>query len=208
MDVINGILGEKEFSYFTESDFGRFVKVMDDTVANMVMSYLTDPAANPTIVQHIQHHIGDILRVRTLHKQLHEDGTLQLLRTISPETILSAEIDLDVVYAKLKDLNEISGDILSYMPAREKEDFNAFCGAVDSVLIRIREAGDKPTYPEVKKRLQANSFLFYKPNDRGHATGVGIINYSEQRWKECLHGIEYMRYCEGNGISPIARRAF
>lgn len=208
MDVISGILGETEFSYFTKDDFGTFTKVMDDTVANMVIKYMNDQAADKAVVGLIQENIGEVLRIRTLHKQLHAQGIPQLLTTISPETILTAEIDLDDVYKKLKTLDETSADILSYMPARSKDDFLSFKAMVQSVLVRIQQDGNKPTYPEIIKRIEANSFLFYRPNDRGHNTGVGIIGYSTQRWKQCLRGIEYDMYCHDHNISPIARRAF
>lgn len=208
MDVIHGILGEKEFLYFTKEDFDAFVKVLDDTVANMVIKYTEDSAADQNVVNHINDHIGDVLRIRTLHKRLQEKGVPQMLKTISPETILTAEVDIDEVYNNLKDLESVSDDIMSFMPARKKSDFELFKKHIDMVLSRIIANHERPTYPEIPARIKANSFLFYKPNDRGSGTGVGIINATKSAWRQCLRGIEWDRYCRSHSISPIVRRAF
>lgn len=208
MDVITNILGEKELSYFDNDDFGVFVGVMDDNIARSVKRYLGSAEANRQIVEHIRTHIGDRVESLTMHFTLQESGITQLLSTISPEVLLSAEVDIDDVYDKLKFLEQNVDKLLVTIPARPKSAYESFITCIESVIDRIIQAGDSPTYPEVVARVKANSFLFYKPNDKGHSTGTGIVNSRRNSWIQCLRGIEYTKYCDEHGVNAVDRRAF
>lgn len=208
MDVINNILGEKELSYFNSDDFGNFLGVMDDNVARQVKRYLNSPEADQNIVDYAKKYIGDRVESLTMHFTLQEMGITQLLSKLSPEVLLSSEADIDDIYDKLKFLEQNVDKLLVTIPARPKSAFEQFKTSVQNVIIRMGQAGEAPTYPEIPERIAANMVLFYKPNDKGHSTGAGIVNSRRNSWLQCLRGIEYTKYCDEHGVNAVDRRAF
>lgn len=209
MDVFPDLIGEAEFMFFNDATYSALEGVMDDLVASYLDTYCKDPNANPDIVNSIQEHLGTQIKSLIFHLVLKDKGIVDLITHLSPETVLQLESDdLNNIYDKLKYLNDNINYLMPSIPGRTKEAWSTFYDEFCHVLMRQRSAGVSPTYPNIKERLEANKFVFYVPNSKGHSTYTGIVNSKRRQWTMCLHGIEYDRYCAEHNIQENQRRAF
>ncbi len=208
MVIIPEILGEAEFRFFNDTDFECLKDVLDDSLAKYLKTYFENPEANPEIVARIKEKIGDAVESLTMHYVLQEKGIISLLASLSPETLMNSGTDLEEIRVKLKFLEDNIDKVRVTISARPKAAYDNFKTSISGVIHRMMLEGVETTFPEVLARLDSNRFLFYVPNDKGHTTGVSIVNTKRRQWVMCLRGIEYKQYCDNNGIDYITRRYF
>lgn len=208
MDVFPELIGELEFSFFSPSDYLALRGVLNDVLANDIRKYMKDPRANPAVVDSISKYIGSTIESLTMHFIMKENGTLDLVRSLVPETLPSSNIDLDDLIGKLTFLEQNESKLMSVIPGRKRADFDVFMGAIKAVLDRMSLSGTKPTYPDVLNRIKANSFVFYSPNEKSYATGSNIVSLKKRQWTTVLRGAQFMQRCNKENISYPERRKF
>lgn len=208
MVIFPEILGEAELSMFNQNDFQALVLVLDDTLAKYLKDYIENPEADNTVVQLVKDNIGDTITSLTLHQVLYDKGMITLLSSLSPESMLYSGADLQDIKEKLEFLEENVDKVRTIINPRPKYAYESFLTSMKSLTIRMREAGVTPTFDKLVERIQSNKFMFYVPNDKGHSTGVNIINSKRRIWTMCLRGLEYDEYCKEHNLDYIKRRVF
>lgn len=208
MDVFPEVLGEKEFSYFPSTTYYHLSNVLNDSLAKQLKAYMANPDANQAVVSHIKENLGDTIESLTMHFTLQEKGIPELIQKLTPDTLLTSGIDLDEVIEKLTFLEDNYSKVLTSIPSRTKDQWLNFRRDVNEALGHIYGCGEQPTYPNIMERLDANSFMFYTPNEKPHGTKVSIINLKKRQWMLALKGARYAKRCDAEGIPYLDRRKF
>lgn len=208
MDVFPSLLGETEFSYFSPSDYLKLRGVLNDVLAKDIRDYMQNPAANPAVVEGIRKHLGPTIESLTMHFTMQENGTLDLVKSLVPETLPSSNVDLVKLIDQLKFLEDNADKLMTTIPGRKRADYDEFHGMITGVVARMQMDGVKPTYPDLVKRIEANSFVFYTPNEKSHNTGSQIISLRKRQWITVLRGAQFMLRCNEENISYPERRKF
>lgn len=208
MIIFPEVLGEAELSVFEEKDFNSLSQVLDDTLAKYIKNYIENPEANQDVVKRIQDNIGDLVTSLTLHQVLQDKGIVSLVLSLSPENLLSSGADLRDIKEKLQFLEKYVDKVRTTIAPRSKSAYTDFVVTMRGVVNRMSSLGIPTTFNDVIKRIESNKFMFYIPNDKGHTTGVNIINSKRRQWTLCLRGLEYYEYCEEHGIDYVKRRLF
>jgi len=208
MDIFPNLLGENELKFFNESDFMSLTCVLDDTLAKHIKDYINNPLANTEIISSLDEKFTKTIDSLTFHYTLQEMGIIDLIGRLSPETLLNTNADFGDIKTKLTFLEDNIDKLRVTIPARTKAAYEDFCATMRRVLQRQQEAGVQPTYPDIMKRIEANKFAFYVPNDKGHHTGTAIVNARRRQWMMCLRGLQYKEYCDNKGLNYIKRRLF
>lgn len=208
MDIIPGLITDKEFKYFEVDDYVALGKLLNDMSAKYIKSYMENPDADKRVVDYMENFLGTIIESMTFHFTLQEKGIIDLVTYITPEALVGSDINYDDAYEKLKFLEDNIDKLRMMIPIRNKDDWTAFRSRMDNLVLRMRAANDAPTYPDFLDRLDVNKFVFYKPNEKSHSTRSGIISSKRRQWAMCLRGIEFIRHCESNNIPVLNRRVF
>lgn len=208
MEIIPGILGEAEFAYFNENDYGNLRGVLNTALAGHLKSYLNTPNANPKVVADINKYLGDEIVGLTMHKVMQEKGITDMVTSLSPETLLTVIEEKPEIREQLTYLAENFDKLRVTIKPATKADYERFESSVLSVLQRMSADGIVPTFPDIRLRLDANKFIFYKSNGKLQSTGVGILNAKHQQWRLCLNGLLFKEYCDEKNINYVARRVF
>ena len=208
MDILPNLLGEAEFRFFTEQDYLALSDILDDSLALWIKRYVENPDADAKVVEDIREHMWSLVESLTFHFKLQEMGMVELIRGLSPENIVQSGIDEESVIKKLKFLEDNIGKLRTVISPRTKTMYENFIASIKGVLSRMSLEGATPTYPDIIKRIESNKFVFYVPNDKGHNTGMNLINSRKKAWTMCLRGLEYKQYCDNAGINYIVRRLF
>ena len=208
MDVFPDLIGENEFAFFDENTYKALSGVMDDLIASYLKDYCANSNARPEIVKSIRDNLGETIDKMTFHLVLHDRGIPDLVTHISPESILDMNVDRDTIYNDLKFLEDNIDNLIPNIAGRSKTDWETFRDELVRAMTRMSSAGVSPTYPDILGRVDANKFIFYVPNAKGHSTRTGVINSKRRQWTMCLRGIEYDRYCTEHNLSVSQRRVF
>lgn len=208
MDVFPSLIGEKEFSYFSPADYMSLRGVLNDALAKDIRDYMSNPLANPAVVENINKHLGSVIDSLTMHFVLSENGTLDLVRGLVPETLPSSNADLDKLIEQLSFLEQNESKLMSTIPGRKRADYDRFLSSIEDVLIRMAQVKDEPTYPDILERIEANSFVFYTPNEKAHSTGSQAISLRKRQWMTVLRGAQFMKRCNEENIPYPERRKF
>lgn len=208
MDIIPDMLGEAEFSVMKDSDYLVLSGVLDDTLAKYIKDYTKNPNANPAIVESIKRNLSDVIDSLTFHFELQEMGILDLVASLTPETLLVTNADFQDIRVKLKFLEDNYHKLRMVIPARTKAAYSDFCTMLSTLLVREHEQGIEPTYINIKQRLESNKYVFYVPNAKEHTTGCNIINSRKRNWTMCLRGLEFDAHCKEHNVNVFKRRIF
>lgn len=209
MDVIPMLLGETEFKFMDSKDYQIFSGVLDDNLARYIVNYMKDPNADQTVVAKIKSNIGDDVESFTYHIVLRENGTIDLIRNLTPELLLSSdEAFITDTFEKLSSLEENLHKLRAVIPARRKNEYTAFISMIQMLLAKIHASGSQPTYPDIINRIQSNSFVFYNPKIKDRSTGCGVVESRKYIWQVCLNGIRYEYYCRKHAIDLSKRMLF
>lgn len=208
MEIFPNLLSETEFKLFTAETYSALKGVLDDVLCGYLREYLAQPNTDAYVVDCIQNFLGHTIETMTFHNVLKERGIVELVSKISPETILSAEMNLKDAREKLEFLYANEGKCLTHIPSRTKEAWETFYAAMENLVARALATGETLQYPDLVERVKANKFIFYIPNGKSHSTGCGVINSRRRQWLICLRGLQYMEYCDANNVSAVARRVF
>ena len=208
MDVFPGLIGEKEFSFFTPGDYLALRGVLNDVLAKDLRDYMSNPTANPAVVNEMKKNIGPAVESLTMHFTMTDNGTFDFVRSLVPETLPTSGADLDVLIAKLKFLEDNAPKLMTTIPGRKRVDYDAFLGMLHGVYMRMTQAGVDTTYPDWISLVEANSFVFYTPNEKAHSTGSQIVSLRKRQWTSVLRGAMFMKRCEEEGLSYPERRKF
>lgn len=209
MDPIPEIIGEAEFRNFTKETYAALAKVMDDVIASYLLDYCNAPDADASIKSDIENYLGDLLKQFTFHLLLHEKGIIDMITTLSPETVLTLSKDeIAKIKSNLTYLNDNLDLLMSSIKGRTNAEWQEFKKAYVNVLNHMRLSNLDTTYDDMLNRIEANKFIFYVPNSKGHSTRTGAVYSKKRQWLVCLRGIEFDEYCKQHGITEAMRRMF
>lgn len=208
MDVITGILGETEFKFFDADDFGDFYSVMNEMTAWLMREYMLNPSADKEVVAHIDKYLGDAIRSITLPRVLTDKGILKMLQNVNPGTILAYARNNPECYENLKFLEDNYHLLRPNSKVPTAKEFQNFKSMIGRVLSKEKAAGFKPTYPDIPKRIQANSFMFYSPHTVAKGGAVGMLHARHNMWHMFYRGLDFDHYCMENNITNAQRRMF
>lgn len=206
MVIFPEVMGEIELSYFTEADLSALEMVLDDTLATYLLQYMQNPESNPDVVARVQESVGRAVESLTLPAILRDKGILDLLVGLSPEGLFQQ--DTAMIKDQLTFLERNIDKAREFVQPRTKAVYDNFVDSLLGAEARLRMDGLTPTFTDLKQRIISNRFMFYVPNDKGHKTGIDIIHRRRKIWTICLRGIEYMEYCNTNGIDMSIRSNF
>lgn len=209
MDIFPQLMSEKEFSLFTASTYMALKDVLDDLLADDLRAYMTNPDADPMIVESIQRFLGPTIESLTFHIVLKERGILEKLQYLLPQSILT--IPAEDVEPHIKDLlflEENSSKLMSTIPKRSKEAWDNFYAEMTKVVDIAESSGTQLSYPDLLANLQTNKFIFYQSNSKGHSTNSYMVNSRRREWTMCLKGLQFKTYCDDKNIPIINRRVF
>lgn len=208
MFIFPDMLGEAEFKEFTASDYIALSKVLDDVLCNYLKSYCSNPEADPYIVDCIQNFLGSTVESMTLHYVLKERNIIDLVQHLSPVNLLDVQEDFPRILEDLRFLDANADKLILHISGRTKEAWDNFYTSMAAVISRMEAKGIPTSVPNLLKILEANRFVFYKPNDKGHSTYTDVVFKNRRQWTMCLRGIEYIQYCNDNNIDYSKRRLF
>lgn len=211
MDVINGLLSESEFRLFTSEDYAALESLLDDSLAGQLKEYLNGTGQDAYVLDCIRHFLLPTIESLTFPKQLHEEGYVDMISKLSPQVVVSTVQDpayLEDLHKKLRYLEANYDRITARTPTRTKADFETFACRMDNLLYRAAIENVPLTYPDLDKRLKANKFVFYSPQDKGHSTMLGTITRKHREWLLCLRGLDFKEYCDDKGVPANLRRSF
>lgn len=208
MDVFPALLGENELRFFTDEDFVNLGRVLNDSLAQYIKDYIYNDSADPEVVKTIVEKLGPTIESLTFHYVIKDLGIVDLISKIIPETLLSSDINLTKIRSDLTFLESHMDQLRIHIQPRTKDDYKDFLGTISKVLARQRAAGVTPTYPNIRQRIETNSYVFYIPSAKPTSTGCSIVNSRYRSWIACLRGLEYNDYCNDNGIDYFKRRVF
>lgn len=208
MDVFPSLIGETEFSYFSPADYLALRGILNDVLAKDIRDYMNNPAANPAVVENIKKHLGPVIESLTMHFTMQENGTLDLVKSLVPETLPSSNMDLDKLIEQLTFLEENADKLMTTIPGRKRAEYERFLGMLSGVVHRMGQDGVSTTYPGLLARIEANSFVFYTPNEKSHNTGSQVISLRKRQWITTLRGAQFMKRCNEENISYPDRRKF
>lgn len=208
MNIIPGLLTDKEFRYFKPEDYLALGKLLNDVSAGYLKTYIDNPRADPYVVDCIQQFLGATIESLTFHFVLQEKGITDLVAHITPESLVGGNVDLDDAYEKLKFLEDNVDKLRMAIPVRSKDDWLEFRECMERLVERMAVESESPTYHNMLELLDDNKFIFYKPNEKQHSTKSGIIASKRRQWTMCLRGIEFLQHCSRNGVQVLNRRVF
>lgn len=208
MDIFPGLLGDKELTFFSPEDYNALKGVLNDVLAKDIKTYCSSAEANADVISDINKYLGSTLESLTLHFTLQEKGLPQLIQGILPEHLLSSGVDLNELVEKLEFLEANESKLLTAIPARNKDDYKNFISSLTRVSERMKKAGTKPTYDDMVKRIEANSFIFYTPREKASETGNRLFAMRKRQWMTTLRGAQYFQRCEAEHIPYHERRKF
>ena len=94
LNIIPGILSEKELQYFEEEDGGRhdfttFANILDDALANFVLQYYEQDGKDPAVAQNIEKYVMPKVYELTLPNKLIKLGALEAVKAANPSALLT-----------------------------------------------------------------------------------------------------------------------
>lgn len=208
MDIFPQLIGEKEFRYLTPDDYGAIDGILDEVTAGYLLTYINHPAAENTIKSDIVRYLKPSIDSLTFHTKLKDEGYVDLVKNLNPESLAISDVDLDNLITKLSFLEENASKIKSTIPARTSQAYKDFYAAMSGVSTRMKISGIELTYPDMLDRIAANKFLFYTTGEKDHPTGVGILNSKRRQWTIALKGAKWLKYCKSRNISVAERSKF
>ena len=207
MVIIPAIMGEAELSLFTPEDFKVFKKLLNAPLCKYLKEYMESADANPDVVARLKEEVGPIVESYTLQYEFVPDGTVEMVNTLIPQNIVKSDGTLNTLIERLSKLKDREHLLVATIPARNSKDYKDFLVIVNSVLLKQSQLGITPTFPDVMKRLKANSYVFYTQHEKPQATGLGALIRQRNKWLISLRGAQYTKYCDENNIS-IEKRGF
>lgn len=216
MYIFPDILEETLIKYFTPEDFNSLSAVLDDILATYIKQYMANPEANPEIVKLLDGNIGDAVKRLTFHLDLEQRGIVELVRGLTPAS-LSTGIDLNEVVEKLSYLEDNFDHIITYIPARKKDDFFHFDSAMHVALTRMkidyREHNRSNDETFINASLGVNNlgnhqFIFVAPHEKSRPNGLSPLVSRKRMWIMSLRGAEFQIECNTRNIPVNIRRNF
>lgn len=208
MDIIPGILTDKEFKYFKESTYAALAAVSADILSNALNAYIDSPEADSDVVESLQEYMGSLLERYRLNKRVLDEDTISYIDSLVPETMASQDVDYTQIVEKLQFLEDSYTNLVISVAPRNRRLFDNFLKEILDVLICMHNKGVSPAYPDIMDRIKGNQFLFYSPNEKTRVTKVSRVVSARRRWTLTLNGAKYLLYCQEHGIGLQERRRF
>ncbi len=208
MDVIPGILTERELRYFTDEDYHALAGVSAEIVCNHINNYIDDANSDPEIVNRLQTNMGSLLARYRLNKRVTDEDTIAYIDSLVPEALPQQSDEYQNVIDRLQFLEGNYTSIIVTIPPRKKPMYMDFLSSLLSVLDRMSKDEVSPTYGNLLQRIDANKFMFYVPNEKTRTTRMNRIISTRRKWTLALNGARYLQYCQENGIGAAERRRF
>lgn len=208
MDIIEGILTDKELKYFNEEAYAALADVVDVTLCESIYDYVNSPDADPSIVANLYKYLKTKIDSYEVEKYVRDNNILAYIDTLSPETMALQPMDYQTIIDKLDFLADNHSSILSVTVPRTKAMYTRFIKAVKEVLNDMSKAKVSPTYNNVIGRINANSFIFYVPGEKSRTTPVAKVGRTRRKWIVALNGAKYLKMCTERNIDVADRRKF
>lgn len=211
MDVINGLLSESEFRLFSAEDYQALQNLLDDSLASQILAYVSGTGQDPFVLDNIKCFLLPIVESLTFPAKLHEEGYVEMVAKLSPQVLVSTVQDpeyLKDVHKKLRFLEANYDKVTSRTPTRTRSDYTEFITRMGTLVSKAFVQNVELTYPDLVQRIEANRFVFYSPQDKGHSTLLGNITRKHRECTLCLRGLDYKEYCDSKGIPANLRRLF
>lgn len=211
MDVVKGLLSENEFRLFKSEDYTALENLLDDSLANQILNYINGEGQDPYVLDSIKCFLMPTIETLTFPLKLHSEGYVDMISKLSPQVIVSTTQDPEYIkklHSQLRFLEANFEKITARTPARSRADYDKFLGRMQALVTRSMCENQELTYPNLIQRIEANKFVFYSPQDKGHSTMLGNITRRRREWTLCLRGLDYKEYCDASGIPANLRRVF
>lgn len=211
MDVINGILSESEFRLFSSEDYAALQNLLDDSLSDQILSYINKEGQDAFVLDNIKCFLLPTIEALTFPLKLHAEGYVEMVSKLSPQVLVSTVQDpeyLKDVHKKLRYLEANYDKVTSRTPTRTRAEYDTFKFRMEVLVTRAMVQNIELKYPDVVQRIEANRFVFYSPQDKGHSTMLGHITRRHREWTLCLRGLDFKEYCDIKGIPANLRRSF
>ena len=206
MDVIPGILGEKEFAFMDDETLKSLGPLVDDKMATILKKYLSDPQADKSIVQRIVTLIGDDIEKHSFHLQVINSGVINNIRTLAITALACSQINLDEFEEQLQFLEDNKGKMRAYIEPRSKKDFEAFFKHITELNKSM--CGLPRDYTNLPERVMANRDFFYSTKEKRRQTRLGMVINKSTDCAMALSGIKFIKYCNQKEVPDWLRREF
>lgn len=211
MDIVKGLLSETEFRLFKAEDYYALECLLDDSLANQLLTYINSTGQDPFVLDNIKCFLLPTIESLTFPLKLHSEGYVEMISKLSPQVVVSTTQDpeyLKKLHGQLRFLEANFDKITARTPARTRSDYDNFLRRMTNLVGRAMSEGIELTYPNLVQRIEANKFVFYSPQDKGHSTMLGNITRRRREWILCLRGLDYKEYCDTKGVPNNLRRVF
>lgn len=200
--IIPGLLYDDDFKYFDENTYKALQGVLNDVIAKMIKTYIDNPAADKELVSVIKDMIGDSVISYTLHLEFENRKIFDLLKTLQPDTI--QQTDAEYKASILEQLEYVYNNverIITVIPARTNKAFTTWKAELSKVEARMRQNGAFWKVPDMFKRLQVNSELFYSAREKDRNLPTSVILSRKDRWLLALRAVQWDNYCNSHSVS-------
>lgn len=199
--IIPGLLYDDDFKYFDENTYKALQGVMNDVIAKMIKAYIDNPAADQELVSVIKDMIGDSVVSYTLHLEFENRKIFDLLKTLQPDTIQQTDAEYKaLVLEKLEYVYDNVDRIITVIPARSNAAFNNWKNELTKVAQRMAQVGAFWKVPDMFKRLQVNSELFYSAREKDRNLPTSMILSKKDRWLLALRAVQWDNYCNTHSV--------
>lgn len=206
MDVIPGVLGEKEFTFMDDETLKSLGPLVDDKMATILKRYMADPQADQGVVQRILNCIGDDIDKHSFHLQVADSGVINNIRTLTITTLAYSQLDLDEFEQQLQFLEDNKNKMHAYIEPRSKKDFEVFLKNITNLNKAM--CGLPRDYTNLPERVLANKDFFYSPREKSRPTRLGMIINKSKDCSMALSGIKFIKYCNKKEVPDWMRREF
>lgn len=206
MDVIPGVLGEKEFTFMNDDTLKSLGPLVDDKMATILEKYMADPNADQGVVNRIRYCIGDDIEKHSFHFQVIDSGVVNNIRTLNITTLAYSQIDLDEFEKQLQFLEDNKNKMYAYIEPRSKKDFEVFLKNITELNKSM--SGLPRDYTNLPERVMANKDFFYSPREKSRPTRLGMIINRSRDCSMALAGIKFIKYCNTKEVPDWMRREF
>jgi hypothetical protein len=185
MDILQGLISEREFMDMSDSTVEAFARLLDDKLSMRIFAYYNNEGADAEVKQRIDAKLMPTIERMLFNKAVEERGLVELVTRISLDELKYLNIDRAKAVRDLEWLSANKDKLKAYIEPRRKEDFEAFL-----------EDLSKPIRIKVKQNIE----MFYNRYERSRRTGVGSLITQSVTWEMALKGLKYLAYLESIGI--------
>lgn len=190
MEIVYDLITEDHLTHWNPDIFGTLCNLLDDTLALKFRRYFESTEANPEIQAMCRQYMGKTVESYTFHIVVQEMDLINLVREITPETILltSEEYRADVK-EKLQFIKDNYDKLRANIPARKRTDWLEF----SDMMAHMPYAT-----VEYMKNLSVNKAIFFGSHEVDRALPTRYLIKAKDKWMMALNAIKWGEYCKQN----------